>query len=91
MAADVLDRAARDMAIGRKPGIDATIPPCGMPGESDKRGWPPLIKMEDTEQKRIDTLLRIASDQTRNFRMWPKGCGSEISQKTYGFAAHATG
>src|SRR5579862_6094089 len=53
--ADVLDHATTEMAIGSKLGIDATKK---LPGEGHKRGWPPLIRMDENIRKKIDTLLR---------------------------------
>jgi len=52
--ADVLDHATSEMAIGTKLGIDATKK---LPGEGHKRGWPPLIRMDDVTRKKIDALL----------------------------------
>ena len=40
--------------MGTKLGIDATKK---LPGESFKRQWPPLIRMEESVQKKIDALL----------------------------------
>jgi 4-hydroxy-3-polyprenylbenzoate decarboxylase len=42
--ADVLDHATTELAVGTKMGIDATHK---LPGEGHRRGWPPLIKMEE--------------------------------------------
>lgn len=53
--ADVLDHATTEMAIGSKLGIDATKK---LPGEGHKRGWPPLIQMDETTRKKVDSLLR---------------------------------
>ena len=52
--ADVLDHATNEIAIGSKMGIDATHK---LPGEGFKRPWPPLIKMDETVTKKIDSLL----------------------------------
>jgi 4-hydroxy-3-polyprenylbenzoate decarboxylase len=48
--ADVLDHATSEMAMGTKLGIDATKK---LPGEGHKRGWPPLIKMDENTRKKI--------------------------------------
>ena len=53
--ADVLDHATTELAIGSKMGIDATHK---LPGEGHKRGWPPLIKMDETVRKRIEGFLK---------------------------------
>jgi len=42
--ADVLDHATTEFAVGSKMGIDATHK---LPGEGHKRGWPPLIRMDE--------------------------------------------
>ncbi len=50
------------MAIGSKLGIDATIPPCGTPANSESacsrfigvRNWPPLIKMDPMVKQKIN-------------------------------------
>ena len=52
--ADVLDHATSEIASGSKLGIDATKK---LPGEGFKRPWPPLIKMDENVQKKIDSLL----------------------------------
>jgi 4-hydroxy-3-polyprenylbenzoate decarboxylase len=52
--ADVLDHATSEMAIGSKLGIDATKK---IPGEGHKRGWPPLIKMDEATRKKIDAMF----------------------------------
>jgi 4-hydroxy-3-polyprenylbenzoate decarboxylase len=52
--ADVLDHATSELAVGTKMGIDATHK---LPGEGHKRGWPPLIRMDEGIRKRIDALL----------------------------------
>lgn len=49
--ADVLDHATTDMAVGSKLGIDATRK---LPGEGHKRGWPPLIRMNDSVRRKMD-------------------------------------
>jgi 4-hydroxy-3-polyprenylbenzoate decarboxylase len=51
--ADVLDHATSEIAIGTKLGIDATRK---LAGEGHKRGWPPLIQMDEATRKRIDVL-----------------------------------
>jgi 4-hydroxy-3-polyprenylbenzoate decarboxylase len=48
--ADVLDHATTDLGIGSKMGIDATHK---LPGEGHKRGWPPLIKMDESIKRKI--------------------------------------
>jgi len=48
--ADVLDHATTDLAMGTKMGIDATHK---LPGEGHKRGWPPLIRMEESVRQKI--------------------------------------
>ena len=53
--ADVLDHATTELAVSTKMGIDATRK---LPGEGHKRGWPPLIRMDDVVHKRIDELLQ---------------------------------
>jgi 4-hydroxy-3-polyprenylbenzoate decarboxylase len=50
----VLDHATSEIAIGTKLGIDAT---CKLAGEGHKRGWPPLIQMDEATRKKIDTLF----------------------------------
>jgi len=52
--ADVLDHATPEFAIGSKMGIDATRK---LAGEGFKREWPPLIRMDDSVKKRIDSLF----------------------------------
>ncbi len=54
---DVLDHATTDLAVGSKLGIDATRK---LPGEGHKRGWPPLIKMDDAVRRKIDAILGAA-------------------------------
>jgi 4-hydroxy-3-polyprenylbenzoate decarboxylase len=53
--ADVLDHATSEIAIGSKLGLDATKK---LPGEGFKRPWPPLIKMDENVQKKVDGLFR---------------------------------
>ncbi|MGO8742599.1 MAG: UbiD family decarboxylase [Limisphaerales bacterium] len=53
--ADVLDHATTELAVGTKMGIDATHK---LPGEGHKRGWPPLIRMEEGIRRKIDELLK---------------------------------
>ena len=48
--ADVLDHATTDFAIGTKMGFDATHK---LPGEGAKRGWPPLIRMDEAIRRKI--------------------------------------
>jgi 4-hydroxy-3-polyprenylbenzoate decarboxylase len=52
--ADVLDHATTEIAVGSKLGIDATQK---LPGEGHKRGWPPLIRMDEATRKKIDVFL----------------------------------
>jgi len=60
-------------------GIDATKK---LPGEGHKRDWPPLIKMDEATQKKIDTLLggnrpRRGPRQSQPFRTTlPAGNGT---------------
>jgi len=56
--ADVLDHATTEMAIGSKLGIDATKK---LPGEGHKRGWPPLIKMDENVRGKINSLFKNSS------------------------------
>lgn len=51
---DVLDHATSEVAIGTKLGIDATRK---LAGEGHKRGWPPLIQMDEATRKKIDALF----------------------------------
>jgi 4-hydroxy-3-polyprenylbenzoate decarboxylase len=53
--ADVLDHATTEFAIGSKMGIDATHK---LPSEGHKRGWPPLIKMDETVRQKMNELLK---------------------------------
>jgi len=48
--ADVLDHATTEFAMGTKMGFDATHK---LPGEGHKRGWPPLIRMEEEVKRRL--------------------------------------
>lgn len=54
IAARALDRAASEIAMGSKLGIDATKK---LRGKSFKRPWPPLIKMDEAVRKKTDALL----------------------------------
>ena len=49
----MLDHATSEIASGSKLGIDATRK---LAGEGFKRPWPPLIKMDEAVQKKIDAL-----------------------------------
>ena len=51
--ADVLDHATSEIAMGTKLGIDATRK---LSGEGFKRPWPPIIKMDENVEKKIDAL-----------------------------------
>jgi 4-hydroxy-3-polyprenylbenzoate decarboxylase len=53
--ADVLDHATNELAVGSKLGIDATHK---LPGEGHKRGWPPLIRMDEGIRRKIDEFLK---------------------------------
>ena len=53
-AADVLDRATSEIAIGTKLGIDATKK---LPGEGFKRPWPPIIKMDAAVKAKVEKLF----------------------------------
>jgi len=46
----VLDHATSEIAIGSKLGIDATKK---LPGESFKRPWTPLIKMDESVKAEV--------------------------------------
>ncbi len=48
--ADVLDHATTELAVGTKLGIDATRK---LPGEGHRRGWPPLIRMDDAVKAKM--------------------------------------
>ncbi|WP_309722412.1 menaquinone biosynthesis decarboxylase [Armatimonas sp.] len=50
---DVLDHASRQMGFGSKMGIDATQK---LPEEGFTRPWPPVIEMDASVKKRVDTL-----------------------------------
>ena len=52
--ADVLDHATPVFGFGSKLGIDATHK---LPGEANTRPWPPIIKMDEFVQRRVDELL----------------------------------
>jgi 4-hydroxy-3-polyprenylbenzoate decarboxylase len=54
--ADVLDHATSEMASGSKLGIDATRK---LPGEGHKRGWPPLIQMDEAIKMKMDMLFNV--------------------------------
>jgi 4-hydroxy-3-polyprenylbenzoate decarboxylase len=58
--ADVLDHATSEMAMGTKLGIDATRK---LAGEGFKRPWPPLIRMDETVRKRVNSLFGKAGDK----------------------------
>lgn len=51
---DVLDHATSDIAVGSKLGFDATKK---LAGEGFRRPWPPLIRMDEAVQKKVDALL----------------------------------
>jgi 4-hydroxy-3-polyprenylbenzoate decarboxylase len=53
-SSDVLDHATSEIAIGSKPGFDATKK---LPGESFKRPWPPLIKMDESVKAKVEKLF----------------------------------
>ena len=44
------------IAIGSKPGIDATKK---IPGEGFKRPWPPLIKMDEAVKAKVEKLFNL--------------------------------
>ncbi len=50
----MLDHATSEIASGSKLGIDATKK---LPGESFKRLWPPLIKMDTAVKAKVEKLL----------------------------------
>ena len=56
--ADVLDHATSEFAVGSKLGIDATKK---LAGEGFHRNWPPLITMEGSVSRRVDSLLKAWS------------------------------
>jgi 4-hydroxy-3-polyprenylbenzoate decarboxylase len=60
--ADVLDHATTDLAVGSKMGIDATHK---LPGEGHKRGWPPLIRMDEKVRQKIESLRGSLSAPSR--------------------------
>jgi 4-hydroxy-3-polyprenylbenzoate decarboxylase len=51
---DVLDHATSEIASGSKLGIDATKK---IPGESFKRPWPPLIRMDEAVKAKVEKLF----------------------------------
>ncbi|XHR29537.1 MAG: UbiD family decarboxylase [Chthoniobacteraceae bacterium] len=51
--ADALDHATNVAGVGGKLGFDATRK---LPGEGFPRQWPPLVKMDDATQRRVDEL-----------------------------------
>jgi 4-hydroxy-3-polyprenylbenzoate decarboxylase len=53
--ADVLDHATPTMGFGSKMGIDATHK---ISGEVNCRSWPPIIRMDDNIQRRVEQLLK---------------------------------
>ena len=55
--ADVLDHATSEVGIGSKLGIDATKK---LPGEGFKREWPPIIRMDEAVQARVDQGSRVS-------------------------------
>jgi 4-hydroxy-3-polyprenylbenzoate decarboxylase len=59
---DVLDHATSEIASGSKMGFDATKK---IPGEGFKRPWPPLIKMDESVRKKIDSLFGNESPQAQ--------------------------
>ncbi len=54
-AADVLDHATSEIAMGTKLGIDATRK---LAGEGFKRPWPPLIKMDEGVKANVQRLFK---------------------------------
>lgn len=52
--ADVLDHATPVVGVGSKLGIDATRK---IPGESQVRPWPPLIRMDERVRRAVDARL----------------------------------
>jgi 4-hydroxy-3-polyprenylbenzoate decarboxylase len=52
--ADVLDHATTEFAIGTKIGIDATHK---LPSEGHKRGWPPLIRMDEGIRTKLEQMI----------------------------------
>ncbi len=55
--ADVLDHATSEIARGSKLGIDATKK---LPGESFKRPWPLLIKMDAAVKAKVESNFGLA-------------------------------
>ena len=55
--ADVLDHATPELASGAKMGFDATHK---IAGEGEHRPWPPLIRMDEQVQKKMDALFGAA-------------------------------
>ena len=53
-------KAKSEIASGSKLGIDATKK---IPGEGFKRPWPPLIKMNESVRKKINSLFGNAGDK----------------------------
>jgi len=53
-AADVLDHATCEIAMGTKLGIDATRK---LAGEGFTKPWPPLIRMSDELRRKIDAFF----------------------------------
>jgi len=51
---DLLDHATSEIGSGSKLGIDATKK---LSGEGFKRPWPPLIRMDQEIQTKIDALF----------------------------------
>jgi len=54
--ADVLYHAISEIASGSKLGFDATKK---IPGESFKRAWPPLIKMDEAVNVKVEKLFGV--------------------------------
>ena len=52
--ADVLDHATTELAMGTKMGIDATHK---LPGEGHRRGWPPLIRMDEAVKAKLRNIV----------------------------------
>jgi 4-hydroxy-3-polyprenylbenzoate decarboxylase len=50
----VLDHATSEIAIGSKPGNNATKK---LPGEGFKRPWPPLIKMDEALKAKVGKMF----------------------------------
>jgi 4-hydroxy-3-polyprenylbenzoate decarboxylase len=49
-----LDHATTEFAIGTKIGIDATHK---LPSEGHKRGWPPLIRMDEGIRTKLEQMI----------------------------------